>query len=403
MIETRKKYYQLIILLGVLSALMPLSIDMYLPGFPAIARSLHTDVAAVGVSLAGFFVGVCAGQLFYGPLMDKFGRKKPLIFGLSLYLLASLACLFATHVEQFVGFRFLQAFGGCAGFVANRAIARDLFAKEEIVKVFSMLVLVMGIAPIVAPTLGSFIVTTLNWQAIFALLAVISLFLVLSVIFFLPETKQPDKSFSLHPKAVLKEYAEVLGNKRFILYTIAFSSASAGMFAYITGSPSLFMHKFGLTEQQFGMIFGLNASCYILGSQVNRLVIKWRTSEQLVIILGSLLFLVALILAALTYYGLDSFPAIFTCLAFFLLFTGIINPNLNALSLEPFTRNIGVASALSGFLQMGINALSSFTVSYFSDGTSTSMVAVILFFASLSLCCLSYRSLELSPLRSQDS
>lgn len=388
MIESRRKYYQLIILLGVLSAMMPLSIDMYLPGFPAIARSLHTDVAAVGVSLAGFFIGVCAGQLFYGPLMDKFGRKKPLIFGLSLYFLASLACIFAANAEQFVIFRFLQAFGGCAGFVANRAIARDLFVKEEIVKVFSMLVLVMGIAPIVAPTLGSFLVTAFNWQSIFIFLALVALFLLLSVLFFLPETKQADESFSLHPRSVLKEYAGVISNRQFILYTIAFSSASAGMFAYITGSPSLFMHKFGLTEQQFGLIFGLNASCYILGSQVNRLVIKWKTSEQLVIILGTLLFVVASILALLTYYGLDSFLAIFVCLAFFLLFTGIINPNLNALSLEPFSRNIGVASALSGFLQMGINALSSFAVSYFSDGTSASMVMVILFFATLGLGCL---------------
>ncbi len=377
---SKRKYYQLLTLLGMLSAVMPLSIDMYLPGFPAIAASLHSDVASVGVSLAGFFVGVCAGQLFYGPLMDKFGRKRPLLFGLSLYLLASVACIFSGNVMHLVIFRFLQAFGGCAGFVANRAVARDLFAKEEIVKVFSTLVLIMGIAPIVAPTLGSFFVTAFGWQSIFVFLAVVALLLLLSVFFSLPETRQPDDSFSLHPKAVLSEYASVLVNRQFLIYTLAFSSSSAAMFAYITGAPSLFMHRFGLSEQQFGIAFGLNASCYILGSQLNRLLIARISSGTLALYCGIAMVFFGGLTFLITSFGFESLIVVFPVLALMLLTMGIVNPNLNALSLEPFTRNVGVASALSGFLQMGINALSSFAVSYFSDGTSRPMVIIILFF-----------------------
>ncbi|HEY0896350.1 MAG TPA: Bcr/CflA family efflux MFS transporter, partial [Sphingobacteriaceae bacterium] len=162
-----KKPYFLIFILGTLSAIGPFSIDMYLPGFPAIARDLNTDVATVSLSLSSFFVGICAGQLLYGPLLDRFGRKKPLYFGLIIYLITSLACAFTTSVDMLIVLRFFQAVGGCVGMVASRAMVRDLFPVEESAKVFSMLMLVIGVSPLIAPTLGGYIAAGPGWHYIF--------------------------------------------------------------------------------------------------------------------------------------------------------------------------------------------------------------------------------------------
>jgi DHA1 family bicyclomycin/chloramphenicol resistance-like MFS transporter len=377
----KKKYYSLILILGLLAGIMPLSIDMYLPGFPSMAAALRTDVASVGISLAGFFIGVCTGQLLYGPLMDKYGRKKPLVAGLIIYIAASLACAFAPSLAWLVVLRFVQALGGCAAYVANRAIARDLFSDAEIVKVFSLLMLVTGVAPIVAPSIGSLVVAAYDWKGVFFLLALIAALLMGCVYFFLPETKKENRSLSLHPKQVLAGYYTVLKNPVFLFYTLAFSFASAGMFAYITGSAFVFMKLHGLSEQQYGLAFGFNASCLIAGSQLNRYFILHKTSEQIVKLAGTFLVVITLALGVLTIAGVDSFALMLMCLSGYLFFNGIINPNATALALQPFSKNAGVASALSGFSQMAVSAVSSITVSYFANGTALPMVCVILFCA----------------------
>jgi DHA1 family bicyclomycin/chloramphenicol resistance-like MFS transporter len=181
-----------IFILGLLSALGPFSIDMYLPGFPSIAADLHSSVDKVAYSLSSFFIGVCTGQLICGPLLDRFGRKKPLYFGLTLYILASVGCAMSTTVETLILFRFVQALGGCVAMIAPSAIVRDLFPLNEIAKVFSLLILILGVSPILAPTVGSYLITLFGWNLVFVLLALIALILLLAVVFFLPETKQSD-------------------------------------------------------------------------------------------------------------------------------------------------------------------------------------------------------------------
>src|SRR5919112_1015940 len=181
----------LILILGLLSAIGPFSIDMYLPGFPAIAANLHTTVDRVAYSLSSFFIGICTGQLLCGPLLDRFGRKTPLCIGLVLYILASIGCSLSKSVEVLIAFRFLQALGGCVGMVAPNAIVRDIFPVDQNAKVFSLLILILGVSPILAPTVGSYVVAHYSWQVVFVILAVVTTLILFAVVKWLPESKSP--------------------------------------------------------------------------------------------------------------------------------------------------------------------------------------------------------------------
>src|SRR5215467_2526226 len=187
-----KDNYFLIFILGLLTAIGPFSIDMYLPGFPAIARDLNTTVAHVSLSLSSFFIGISIGQFLYGPLLDRFGRKKPLYFGLTAYLLASIGCTFAYSADALIILRLLQALGSCSGMVASRAMVRDLFAVKDNAKIFSLLMLVVGVSPIIAPTLGGYMTATIGWRYIFVVLAFFGLAILAAVHFSLPESREPN-------------------------------------------------------------------------------------------------------------------------------------------------------------------------------------------------------------------
>ena len=189
---TKQKYTVLILILGSLTALGPFSIDMYLPGFKAIAKYLHTSTDEVALSLSSYFIGIAAGQLLYGPLLDRFGRKNPLYWGLGLYIVSSMGCFFSSSLEMLIALRFFQAVGSCAASVAAMAMVRDLFPVEDNAKVFSLLILVLGASPMLAPTAGSYITAAFEWQVIFLVLTIIAVLILLSVIFWLPESYQPD-------------------------------------------------------------------------------------------------------------------------------------------------------------------------------------------------------------------
>ncbi len=367
----------LILILGLLSALGPFSIDMYLPGFPAIAADLHTTVDNVAYSLSGFFIGICAGQLITGPLLDRFGRKRPLYAGLVIYITASLGCAMSSSVEMLIGFRFLQALGGCVGMVAPGAIVRDKFPVKENAKIFSLLILILGVSPIIAPTVGSYLISAFGWHAVFIVLAIIAALLLTAVIFLLPESKQPDPSMSLRLKPILKGYLFVLKQPQFFTYAIAGAIAAAGLFAYLAGSPFVFMEIFKVTEQQYGLIFGLVAAGLITSSQLNNMLLKKYTSAQII----KTVLLVQTIVGILLFIGsylnwLNIYTAIFL-MFLFLSCQGFSFPNSAALSLAPFTKEAGTASALMGAMQMGFGALASALVGLISNGTTLPMTGVM--------------------------
>ncbi|CAN5298879.1 multidrug effflux MFS transporter [soil metagenome] len=369
--------FLLLVILGLLSAIGPFSIDMYLPGFPEIATDLHTTVSRISLSLSSFFIGISAGQLLYGPLLDKFGRKKPLYAGLVLYILTSAGCALAATDNQLIVLRFLQALGSCAGLVASRAMVRDLFPVNKTASVFSKLMLVIGISPIVAPTAGGYFATAFGWHSIFIVLTIMVTLILIMVHFYLPESKAPDKELSLKPIAILKGFQRVLKEPQFYTYSLTGSLAAAGLYAYIAGSPLVFMQLFKVSQQQYGWIFSIIAIGLIACSQLNNLLLRTKASEQ--IIKAALFFqsITGLVLCIGSIFGWLGLFQTIGLIFIFLCCQGFTFPNSSALSLAPFSKNAGSASALMGTIQMSIGACSSALVSVFNNNTAIPMTAVM--------------------------
>ncbi len=245
------------LILSALVAFAPMSIDMYLPALPSLERYFATDTASVQHTLASFFVGLAIGQLFYGPLADRYGRKPPLYFGLSLYVAASAGCALAPGIVSLIGLRFLQAVSGCAGMVVARAVVRDLYDRQESARVFSILLMVMGIAPVVAPLAGGYLLTWFGWRSIFWVLALFGTACLLAVKFRLPETI-PKGLARVPLSSALANYAGLLADRRYLGYALSGGFGQAGMFAYISGSPFVFIDLYGVPAHAYGWLFGLN-------------------------------------------------------------------------------------------------------------------------------------------------
>src|SRR5690606_2551879 len=240
----KQKYYVLILILGSLTALGPFSIDMYLPGFSAIATDLNTTVNKVSLSLSSYFIGISDGQLLYGPLLDRFGRKRQLYAGLIVYILASLGCAVATDIDAFIALRFIQAVGSCAATVSAMAMVRDLFDSKDTPKVFSMLMLVVGLSPMLAPTIGGYVIAGVGWHVVFVILMIMGIGILLAAKFGLPQTRPADPTISLKPKPIINNFLLVFKQPQFYTYACSGAVAFTGLFTYVAGSPILFMDIF---------------------------------------------------------------------------------------------------------------------------------------------------------------
>ncbi len=375
--NSNKKKFYLILILGLLTAIGPFSIDMYLPAFPDIAKGLHTTVAQVMLSLSSFFIGISAGQLLYGPLLERFGRKKPLYLGLSIYLVASVGCAMAASVNALIMLRLLQALGGCVGMVAARAMVRDLFEVKENAKIFSMLMLVVAVSPIIAPTLGGYVTALFGWRYVFAVLIVVALLILTGIHFLLPESKKPDPNFSLRPAPILNNFAGIIKQPQFYTYALTAAISAAGLYAYISGSPYVFMELFHVSEKQYGWIFALIAMGLIGSSQINTVLLKNYTSDQLIKVALICQSMIGLILAGLSLFGWNELFVTIFLIFTFLCCQGFIFPNASALSLAPFGHNAGSASALMGAIQMCIGASASAIVSLLQNHSSLPMAGVM--------------------------
>lgn len=367
----------LILILGLLSAIGPFSIDTYLSGFPIIAKDLGVTVDYVSYTLSSFFIGISIGQMLYGPLLDRFGRKKPLIIGLAIYVMASIACALVPTIQLLIFFRLLQALGGCVGMVSSRAIVRDVFPVHESAKIFSILILILGVSPMIAPTIGSYMIVNLGWHSVFWLQAGMGLFILFAVIFYLSETKKADTSMSLRPADITKTFWGIFKNPQFFTYAFAGSMVSGGVYAYVSGSPYVFMKIFNLTEQQFGWVFSLLAGGLILSSQLNNLVLKKYFSEKIVKYSLTIQTIFGLLLFSCAIFGWLNIYSAIGLIFVFLSCQGFSFPNASALSLAPFSKEAGSASALMGAFQMGIGALGAALVGFLSNGTSLPMTGVM--------------------------
>ncbi|WP_416771611.1 multidrug effflux MFS transporter [Pseudomonas sp. RHF3.3-3] len=365
-----------ILILGALSAFAPLAIDFYLPGFPAMAVAFGTDEKHIQLTLAVYFFGLSIGQLVYGPLADRFGRRGPLLVGVGLFTVASLACAFAPSLEWLIAARFLQALGGCAGSVISRAVVSDQCDAVGSAKVFSQLMLVTGLAPILAPMLGGVLVNLYGWQSIFIVLTLFSALSALAVALGLPESLpagQPRQPLS----GALRQYGRLLSDRVFFGHALTGGIAIAGMFAYIAGSPFVFIKLYGVPAEHYGWLFGSNAAGFILVAQVNaRLLGK----------LGPALLLSravwAYVLAGLVLLGISTLRPtqlwpllipLFICIASL----GCIVPNAAACAMRGQGARAGSASAMLGCLQFSVAAGAASLVGLLHDGSATPMALVI--------------------------
>jgi DHA1 family bicyclomycin/chloramphenicol resistance-like MFS transporter len=374
---TTKKYIKIILILGSLTALGPFSIDMYLPGFSGIAKDLNTTVAKVSMSLSSYFIGISAGQLLYGPLLDRFGRKKPLFIGLMVYIIASLGCVYVTDIDSFILLRFIQAVGSCAATVASVAMVRDLFPVKDIPKVFSLLMLVLGLSPMLAPTIGGYVTEDYGWHTVFFILMCMGIAILIASQIGLPNSYKPDTSISLKPKPIISNFLKVLKEPQFYTYAFTGSIAFSGLFTYVAASPIIFMDIYHVDAKTYGWIFAFMSVSFIGSSQLNSLLLKKFSSEQMIfaaLITQSIVSIVFLVLSLNNLLGLYE---TIIMLFLFLGCLGISNPNTAGLTMAPFAKNAGSASALMGAIQLGLGALASFAVGIFVIDSVTPMVVIM--------------------------
>jgi DHA1 family bicyclomycin/chloramphenicol resistance-like MFS transporter len=382
---TRPGGRHLLLILGSIAALAPLSIDMYLPGFPAMARDLGAPFALVQTTLPSFFVGLCVGHLLYGPITDRFGRLVPLKVGLAIFALASAGCALARDIEMLIVWRVIEALGGCAGMVIVVAIVRDLFDAQGSARMFSRILLVMGAAPVLAPFLGTYLVAWFGWRAIFWFLAIYGLACLAALSLWLPETRPAQHERRLGALAVAREYTTLLLDRRFLGYALSGALGNAAFFVYLTGSPFVLMELFSLSPTTYSVLFALNTLGLIVGSQVNERLLAGHSLDRLLgagnsaslVLTAALLLVVSTTLAAV---------AVVVALLFgFCTARALIRPNSTAGALEHHPERAGTAAALMGALQFALGTAGGAVLGATHDDTARPFAATLVLMSLLGL------------------
>ncbi|MFJ7218229.1 multidrug effflux MFS transporter [Amycolatopsis sp. NPDC098790] len=379
---SRRAQLKFVLILGGLSAFGPLSIDMYLPALPRMAADLHAADTTVQFTLSAFIVGLALGQLVVGPLSDSFGRRRPLLVGLVLYVVGSVLCAVSPDAWLLVAARLVQAVGAAAGIVIARATVRDLFDGTAMTKFFSTLMLVSGLAPILAPLIGGQLLNWTSWRGVFVVLTAFGALLLAVVAFFLPEPSRVRSPARLGQ--VMRTYGRLALDRSFAGYALASGLLFASMFAYISGSSFALQGVYGLSPQAYSVVFGVNGVGIVLAGQLNGRLVG-RVSERALLLSGLLLgvFGGALVLVA----ALTRAPLAFLLVSLFLLVSsiGLVMPNASSLALASHARSAGAASALLGVLQFVVGAVATPLVGLGGPGTAVPMAATMAGFAALAL------------------
>ena len=365
------------IVLGLLSAIGPFAIDMYLPALPAIATDLQASTAATQMTLMAFFVafGVC--QIAYGPVSDMVGRKPPLYFGIVLFALGSIGCGLAPSITWLIVFRFVQGLGAASVMVIPRAIIRDLHTGADATRLMSLVMLVFSVSPILAPLVGSGLIVPFGWRAVFAAVTLASVLSFLLVAFVLQETRPPEERVEVSVRSVLDGFGELFRDWRFLGLTFIGGFGMASFFAFLASSSFIYIGHFGLTPTQYGLTFSVNAISFIGASQFSGYLADRFGIARVVSVAVTCFTVATLALFAITAAGVDSLAVLVVMLFIANAWLGLVIPSTMVLSLEDHGPIAGVASALGGTLQMITGAVMIVVASAFFDGTALPMVATI--------------------------
>jgi DHA1 family bicyclomycin/chloramphenicol resistance-like MFS transporter len=367
-----------VVLLGALTAMGPLAIDMYLPSLPAIAAGLKADPAQAQTTVAAFLAGMAVGQPFYGPWSDRIGRRVPIILGVVIFIAASVACALATSIEMLLIARFVQALGACSGGVVARAVIRDKFDHTETARMLSLMMLIMGLAPILAPILGSVLLTFGGWPSNFGFMASVGVALLLAAVFRMRESRSEATRIQASKEHPLQSYAALLRQPRLIGYALAGALNGATLFTYISSSPGLIMGTYGHSPTVYPWIFGANALGLIGAGQVNRMILRRTTPDAVLKRASSVAVVFALLMLGVAITGVGGqwtvLPLLFLVLATYGFMQG--NTTAGALNVDPL--RAGSISALMGTLSFAAGAVASSLAALFHDGGPRGMAIVML-------------------------
>ena len=398
-IEKTQPLYSMrwIMLLALFTALGPLSIDMYLPALPQMAQDFGVGTQMIANSVPAYFLGLALGQLLYGPISDRIGRKKPLYFGMALFALASLLCVYASDASLLIAARILQALGGCVGVVIARAAIRDCLDMQASAQAFSSMMIVMSIAPIVAPIFGAWILHFLSWQAIFVLLMLIGLICLGCVHFFFQETLPVEKRLQLGVKQVLAQYGKILKDKSFRLPMLAGCLSGAAMFCYISSAAAVLMDLYGLSQQQFAYAFALNAFGIMLLSSLNKRLVHTVSIDQRLLLGGVIQTSGALIICVAAI--IEIAPLWIVMLGLFMAVAGIgfTGPNAMALAMSKQGAHAGAASALMGSMQFACGLLGGVVLNFMHWNALINMGGLMLAFTCLGLMAIALLLKNIRP------
>ncbi|MBS0520283.1 MAG: multidrug effflux MFS transporter [Proteobacteria bacterium] len=386
-----------VIVLGLLIAVGPFAIDMYLPALPALARDLRIDAATAQVSLVAYLAAVGLGQLLSGPLSDMYGRKAPLYAGLAIFILGSIGCAFSPTIGALIACRALQGMGACFSMVIPRAVVRDLHSGPEAARLMSLLMVVLSVAPILAPLGGGLITETVGWRGVFAAVGTLALACMVMVRVLLPETRPRDKRAQSTLGSALAGYGVLARDGYYLGIALISSLPLAGMFIYIANSAFVIGQHYGVGPRVYAVLFSANGLAFIAFSQFNGLLARRFGLRRLVRTAMLLNLVTILTLTALVAAGIDTLPVLVIGLAVTFGFVGMIVPASVVLAMEAHAVRAGTASALIGTLNFGVGALASALLSPFADGTPLPMVA------GIALCSLLAAPFALVTLRRRKS
>ncbi|MDO0932653.1 multidrug effflux MFS transporter [Streptomyces sp. DG2A-72] len=378
------------LILGGMTAVPPLTMDMYLPALPQVTESLHAPAATVQLTLTACLAGMALGQLVVGPMSDKWGRRRPLLIGLAVYIVATALCALAPTVEALVAFRLAQGLAGAAGIVIARAVVRDLYDGMDMARFLSTLMLISGVAPIVAPLIGGQILQVTDWRGVFVVLTVVGVALAAVVWAKLPETLPPDERHDGGVGETLRSMRRLLANRAFSGYMIAGGFAFASLFAYISASPFVIQEIYGASPQTFSVLFGINSVGLIAVGQINGKALVGRFDLDKVLAVGLVIVIAAataLLLMSLDVFGEVGLVPVATALFVLMSAMGITLPNTQALALMRTRRAAGSASALLGTSSFLIGAIASPLVGIAGEDTAVPMAVVQLAAALVALAC----------------